>query len=214
MSSKLCFVFSQLAHSCARQRIVPKPPERSSIRSIASTASAGLPTMAPPRATVASISCETFGSDGRPSVFSKYSSFHSRLRFATSANASSRLSATCIGITSRQSSREIVFPAAAAASSAICHVVGGLISPPGCETATERMPTPCFPAEVGPDSENMLATAAGMCEKAQGASWSHASRSVNQSDSCVTVSPRKSARITPSASSIRCRCVSASIPII
>src|SRR6185312_5309799 len=112
----------------------------------------------------------TLGSDGRPSVFSKYSVLNWTLPSATSASACSRVSERWNGMTRRQVLRSGTLPALTAASSNISHVFGSEIMPPGCETATERTPTPCFPAEVGPAGENVLATATGMCGYVYGAS--------------------------------------------
>ena len=78
--------------------------------------------------------------------------------------------------------------------------------------ATDSIPMPCLPAARAPVGENDAATAMSKHGSLYGASCRRASWSVNQSVSIVTVSPRSSAMIASSASSIRGRCRSAGMP--
>ena len=78
---------------------------------------------------------------------------------------------------------------------------------------SDRTPTPWVPAQTIPAGEVVLATAIGS-DPFTGSIWRRASWSSNQSDACDTTSPASRRTITPSASSIRGRWVTGSMPII
>jgi len=85
--------------------------------------------------------------------------------------------------------------------------------PPGSPAPRESTPMPCLPAVMTPAGVIVLATAIGKCGSVYGARCSRASRRSNQSVFMVTgSSQRRSAMITPRASSMRCRCVTGSMP--
>ena len=107
----------------------------------------------------------------------------------------------------------MVFPCAAAVSSARRHWPASASGPPGKPAASESTPTPYFPAVCTPNGVMVLAMAIGKCGSVYGARCSRASRRSNQSVFMVTgSSQRRSAMITPRASSMRCRCVTGSMP--
>ena len=72
--------------------------------------------------------------------------------------------------------------------------------------ATDSMPMPCLPAPRAPVGENDAATAMSKHGSLYGLSCRRASCRMNPSVSMVTVSPRSSAMIASSDSSIRGRC--------
>ena len=85
--------------------------------------------------------------------------------------------------------------------------------PPISPAPSDSTPTPCVPAQTMPAGDVVLATAIGS-EPFTGSICSRASWSSNQSDVCDTTSPASRRTITPSASSMRGRCVTGSMPII
>ena len=117
--------------------------------------------------------------------------------------------------TRRQSSRLAVRPCFAASASTIRQLSASLDGPPGRPAPIDSIPTPYFPAAWAPAGVVTLATAIGKPPLVQGRRCSRASRSSNQSVFMVTGSrPSSSATMAPSDSSMRRRCVSASIPIM
>ena len=78
--------------------------------------------------------------------------------------------------------------------------------------ATDSMPMPCLPAARAPVGENDAATAMSKQGSLYGASCRRASRRMKPSVSMVTVSPRSSAMIASSDSSMRGRCASDGMP--
>ena len=132
--------------------------------------------------------------------------------YSTSARACSFVSARCIGPTRRHFDRSAVWPCCAATSFHVCQCEPIASKPCLVVAAIESSPVPYLPAAFAPVGEIDAATATSMFGSLYGFNCRRASCSVNQSVCFVTVSPRKSAMITSSASSMRGRCVSAGMP--
>ena len=127
--------------------------------------------------------------------------------YATSARACSFVSARCIGPTSRHFDRSAVLPCCAATSFHVCQCVPIASKPCFVVAAIDSRPVPYLPAALAPVGEIDAATATSRFGSLYGFSCRRASCSVNQSVCLVTVSPRSSAMIASSASSMRGRCV-------
>src|SRR2546427_3101069 len=94
-------------------------------------------------------------------------------------------------------------------------LVGRASGPPGIPAPSDSTPRPCRPAAITPDGVITLATAIGKWGSVYGVRCSRAWRISNQSVLSVTGSaPSRSSMIASSASSIRGRWVTGSIPIM
>ena len=93
------------------------------------------------------------------------------------------------------------------------HCAARSFLPPISPAPSDSTPTPCVPAHTMPDGDVVLATAIGI-EPFTGSICSRASCSSNQSTGGVTTSPASRRMMTPSASSMRGRWVTGSMPII
>jgi hypothetical protein len=104
-------------------------------------------------------------------------------------------------------------PCLAAVSSASFHWLASASGPPGSPAPSESTPSPCRPAATTPDGVITLATAIGKCGSVYGARCRRACRSSNQSVFIVTgSSQRRRSMMASSASSIRGRWVTGSMP--
>ena len=178
--------------------------------------SSGVPMTAdaPSTSTVCSRACSGLmkgTAPGRIRVPTWYSLCQCIRPLAAWARASSRVSAMCQDMSTRQFFRSITLPDLAAACSAKPHWVGRAARPASELEPMDRTPMPYLPARVMP--EGLMEEAATISISSwRGRSWSRASRRVNQSLSWVTRSPASRRRITPMASSCRSRWVMGSMP--
>ena len=209
-------MFSRLAQSWAKPSTVPKPPELATILRIAAMRSSGVPiTAAAPSekavwSTASSGDLNT-GAPGLIRVPTVYSLFQCIRPLPAWARASSRVSAMCQDISTRQSLRSTLLPDFLAASSAKPHWVGRAARPASEFEPIDSTPMPYLPARVIPDGLIEEAVTIGI-SSCSGNSCSRASCRVNQSLLCVTRSPDSRRLITPIASSWRSRWVIGSIP--
>ncbi len=125
--------------------------------------------------------------------------------YLTSSNACSRVCAMCIGATTRQRRRSATLPLRVASSSTIAQCEASPSRPGAVVALSDSMPEPRRPASFGPLAECCAVTASSKHGWLYGRCCRRASTSLNQSVSCVTVSPERRRTIVSMPSSIRGR---------